>query len=150
MNEFESIKKSFYKIQDDYILKKSEELIILGDEDNTSRRVRSLQKANLIEAEEGIVWKQGERVEQMKRSAVEMEVISVDVMRQLHGQTDQMKHIHGKVNDLNGNLEESNLLLNGMSRMVTRNKLIMIIFAVVLILAIIFVIIFRLLNSNTN
>ncbi len=150
MNEFESIKKSFYKIQDNYILKKSEELIILGEEDDTSRDLGNLQKANLIEKEEGMVWKQGEKVEQMKRSAVEMEVISVDVMRQLQGQTEQMRHIHGKVNDMNGNLEESNSLLNGMSRRVTRNKIIMLTFGVVLIFAIILFFIYRLLNSNTN
>ncbi len=88
----------------------------------------------MIENEE-IAWEQGQKVEKMKRAAVEMEAISVKVMRQLDRQTDQIKHIHHRVNDINGNLEDSNSLLDGMRRRVSRNKRIMILFAVIVVVA---------------
>jgi len=88
----------------------------------------------LIENEE-ISWNQDQKIEKMKRDAVEMEAISLEVMRQLDRQTGQMKNISHKVNDINGNLDESNSLLNGMRRRVDRNKKIMILFAIIVIVA---------------
>ena len=88
----------------------------------------------MIENEE-ISWNQDQKIEKMKRDAVEMEAISLEVMRQLDRQTGQMKNISHKVNDINGNLDESNSLLNGMRRRVDRNKKIMILFAIIVIVA---------------
>ena len=109
-------------------------MLILGNEENNLGDTGGQHKKNLIDNEE-ISWNQDQKIGKIKRDAVEMEAISVGVMRQLDRQTGQIKHISHKVNDINGNLEESNSLLDGMRRRVNRNKKIMVLFAIIVIVA---------------
>jgi hypothetical protein len=69
-----------------------------------------------------MAWKSGEKLEQAKRTAIEMEGISLEVMKQMEHQTNQMKHINLKVNDLNDNIDDSDKLINLMTRRSYRTK----------------------------
>lgn len=130
------------KIQENYINKKSEEALILGTD--SIRIGGGHQNHRLIENEQS-VWRQNDKLEKAKRSAVEVESVSVEVMRQLDNQTNQMKIIESKVNNMNNNIDESDSLLNKIMRMENRNKLIVTIFFTLIILVILSLLFFKLL-----
>lgn len=73
-----------------------------------------------------MTWNQHEKLEKAKRTTIEMEGISLEVMKQLEHQTGQMKGIGGKVNDMNQNIDESNSLLKRMMKRQNRNKTIVV------------------------
>lgn len=141
-NEFDSVKKQFLRYQEKYINKKSEEALILGSEDNREGDTGGQQKHKLIENEES-AWRQNEKLERAKRSAIEIEGVSVQVMRQLDYQTNQMKDVQRKVGDMNTSIDQSDNLLTKMGKTQNRNKVIILGVVIILIIILVFVILIK-------
>lgn len=131
-------------------------LIKLKDENESKSKLNSLTNNNsdakqemLIDAaDKQMAWNQFHKLEGAKRSVVEMESISLDVMKDLHSQTEQIRNVNHKVNLLNGELITSNSLISKMLRRENRNKLIIVFFTVVLSIALVFIIFTRLSGSG--
>lgn len=83
-------------------------------------------------------------MEAAKRNVIGVEKISLEVMRNLHDQSDKMKDINVKITDLNSGIDGSSSLLNRMLNLQKKNKIIITVFAIILILLLSSVIIFKL------
>jgi hypothetical protein len=138
----EGMKKQFYKIQENYIARKSREALILGSEDGKEGDTGGQQKHKLIENEE-MAWYQSSKLEQAKRSAFEIEKVSLDVMNDLHGQSNQMKGINVKISDMNENIDKSDSLLSKMLKRENRNKLLLYGIGLILLIILCFVLIVK-------
>ena len=115
--------------------------MILGSESNHVGDTGGQQKHKLIENEES-VYNQNTKIEQAKRSAIEIEGMSLDVMRQLHQQSNQMKDINSQVVKINTGIDDSTVILNKMNYSQNRKKLfifcaLITIFLAVLVVAIV-------------
>lgn len=134
-NEYENLKSRFNKIQENYINKKGQNALgLAGFEDEMTNK--KAQKQKLIEHEE-IAWNQNEKLQNAKRKTIEMESVSIDVMRNLDKQSDQMKIVGNKIVDLNSEIDQSQDLINRMLRRENRNKIIIILFTLSLVLILI-------------
>ena len=122
------MKKRFNKLQENYINKKSHDALILCSEENNN----VCQNKKLIENEE-LAWSQHEKLENVKRKIIEMDNVGIEIMNDLEHQSGIMKGVSSKLNDMNVNIENSNSLINRMIRRENRNKMIIVILAVLII-----------------
>ena len=127
------MKKRIYRIQENYLSKKGEEELIITTEVNH-------QNKKLIENEE-MAWNQHHRLENAKRSVIEMDSIGLEVIKDLKKQTDQLKHIQDKNDSLLVTIDESNGIMTRMFKRENRNKVI-IIAAISLFIGIFIIILF--------
>ena len=105
------------------------------------------QKEKLINNEEK-AWNQYENLENAKRKTIEMESISIDVARELHGHTEKMKGTNLKLTDLNKEISSSNKLITGMFRRAYRNKIVLVLFSLTLICIFLMIVYLKLFGSN--
>jgi hypothetical protein len=125
--EFEKIKKKFISLQNHYINQKSNEALYLNTEDDNR------QNNNLVENEE-VAYNQHSKLEQGKRAMLEIESGGNDALKQLHHQT---KIMNNALNNLDNEIEvldHSNSLMKRMLRRENRNKLLIAVFLIVIIL----------------
>jgi hypothetical protein len=115
--------------------------------DSLTLKESETQREKLINNED-VAWKSYDKLEQAKRSAIEMENISIDINRELHGHTEKIKNINSKVTDMNGELVSSNYLLTKMMRRENRNKLIIALISILLIICFIGIIYFKFFTSG--
>jgi hypothetical protein len=66
-----------------------------------------------------------------------MEGISLDINKQLHNQSGQLRDINMKVNNLNTEIDDSNDLLVKMKKRMTKNKIIILSVSAVLVVTLI-------------
>jgi hypothetical protein len=109
----------------------------------------STQREKLINNEE-VVWNQFEKLEKAKRSTIELENVSIAIARDLNSQTEKMKDIGGKVNDMNRELTMSTGLISKMMRLQRRNKLIIGIFSLGMIMTFLVILFVKLTGGNTT
>jgi hypothetical protein len=64
---------------------------------------------------------------------IEMDNVGLEIMNDLEHQNEIMKGVSTKLNDMNVNIENSNSLINRMIRRENRNKMIIFIFAMLII-----------------
>ena len=95
------------------------------------------KKEKLIYEEK--VWSSFEKLESTKRSAFEMENISIDVSKEIHNQNEKLTGIGNKVNELNSNITSSSGLLTRMLTRQNRNKAIIVIFSIGLTMTFLFI-----------
>lgn len=122
----DAYKKRIHKAKDNLSNSKKLDSMILPTDSST-------QREKLINNEEH-VWNQFEKLEKAKRSTIEMENVSIAIARDLNSQTEKMKDIGGKVNDMNRELTMSTGLINKMTRLQRRNKLIIGVFSLGMIM----------------
>ena len=127
-NEIDIIKKRVMKAQDNFYTKKSHDEL-LGGLRETSNNEQQMQK--LIEKEE-LAWKQHSNLEHAKRASIEMENISIEVLRNLDHNTQNMKGINSKVSDLTTELDYSSSIMGRILKKENRNKVIIAVFSIVL------------------
>ncbi len=144
-NEVENIRKRFLKMQENYITRKSQDVLFIEgiDDHNTNKS----QKQKLIDNEQ-LAWGQHENLEHMKRKTIEMENVSVDIMRNLDNQNNKMKLVGNKLMGVNENIQESESLVKRMLRREYRNKLIVIVFGITLAVALFTYFYFFKINKN--
>lgn len=125
-NGLDQYKKKIKSAKENYSNQQKIDTLIISDKEN--------QKEKLINNEE-LAWTQYDKLEKAKRSSYEMESISIDVAKELHGHTEKIKGVKGKLTDINGEISSSNSLISRMLRREYRNKivLLMFLFAMVLI-----------------
>jgi hypothetical protein len=108
----------------------------------------STQREKLINNE--VVWNQFAKLEKAKRSTIELENVSISIARDLNSQTEKMKDIGGKVNDMNRELTMSTGLISKMMRLQRRNKLIIGIFSLGMIMTFLVILFVKLTGGNTT
>ncbi len=114
---------------------------MIDDLNDTSHRKN--QKQRLIDNEE-MAWQQHQNLENAKRSAIQSEKISFDIMLNLDHQGNQLKGVRNNVLLMNDTVDHSDSLLNQMSKRAHRNKVIILTFSALLVILFIFIIYFKL------
>ena len=149
--ELESVKKSFNKLQENYIERKSHEAL-MGDEDDLDggRKSKGTHNKNKLIENEELAWQQGEKLENAKRGVLEAEGISLGVMRDLNHQTGKLKIITDKVGEMNQEIDESNTIMSRITKNENRNKIIIGVIAIITVLAIILILYFNLAPSTST
>ena len=99
---------------------------------------------------QSIAYNSFDKLERAKRETIEMENVGNDVMRDLEGQKEQMKGITGKVGDIGDQLTVSTGLISDMDRRNKRNKNIIVIFAIALIVIFIGIVLLRIIPKFTS
>jgi hypothetical protein len=79
-----------------------------------------------------------------------METVSIQVCKDLHSHTEKIKGINHKVNEMNKEITTSSGLLTRMMNLQRRNKLILILFSVLLITTFLVIVCSKFTNSNTQ
>lgn len=124
-NGLDQYKKKIKSAKENYSTQQKLETLLVSDKEN--------QKEKLINNEE-LAWSQFDKLEKAKRTSYEMESISIDVAKELHGHTEKMKGVKGKLNDINGEISSSNSLISRMLRREYRNKIVLMMFMIAMIL----------------
>jgi predicted RND superfamily exporter protein len=140
-NALDQYKKRIKGLRENYNNKQKLDSILISEKEN--------QKEKLINNEE-LAWNQFDKLEKAKRSTYEMESISIDVAKELHGQTEKMKGVKGKLNEINGEISSSNSLISRMLRREYRNKIVLIMFSLALILIFLTIIYMKFFSSSAE
>ncbi len=143
------MKRKFNKLQEQYIERKSHEALLDDDEEDGVGGKKNKGFQNLIDNEK-IAWSQGEKLEGAKRDMLKMEGVGNDIMRDLHGQTDQLKDITGNVGNMNMELEQSNSIMGRIMKIENRNKIIIAAVAIVILIGLILILYFKLAPSSSD
>ena len=109
----------------------------------------SNQREKLIDNDE-IAWNSYSKLEKVKRTTIEMENISIEVSRELNNQTDKLKGISSKVNEINRDISTSTGLINKMMNLQRRNKVIILLFSLFLILTFVGIMCFKFFSGNSQ
>lgn len=109
----------------------------------------SNQREKLIDNDE-IAWNSYSKLEKVKRTTIEMENISIEVSRELNNQTDKLKGISSKVNEINRDISTSTGLINKMMNFQRRNKVIILLFSLFLILTFVGIMCFKFFSGNSQ
>ena len=128
------------KIQDNIHFLKSQDELLGGLDD---RSVNNLQKQKLIENED-YVWKQSTNLSKAKMSTLNLENVSIEVMKQLDTNNNNLRGINSRVLDLNGELDNSQSIMGRIMKKENRNKLLIVIFSILLLGVFCFVIYLKL------
>jgi hypothetical protein len=141
----------FLKFGMDYVkknLKESKE--ILRNKEKTESILISDKKfknEKLINVDE-IVYSSFSKLENVKRTTFEMETISLDVSKGVYENTEKIKNAKGKLLDINTELSTSNSLISRMLRREYRNKILISMFALTLIITLLTIIYMKFFNST--
>lgn len=84
-----------------------------------------------------------DRIRESRRSVLETEEIGISVLEDLHQQRQTLLHAHTKLHQVDDAIDKSKKILTAMSRRITKNKWIVTSIIVALVLAIIFIIIYK-------
>jgi predicted RND superfamily exporter protein len=125
-------------------LEKQDNNELFGD---LSKSKKGYYKDKLIENEH-LAYTQGEKLEGAKRSALEMQDVSHGIMRDLNKQTGQLRDIHGKLGDMNQEIDESGSIMQRIMKRENRNKVIIAIFTIIVIFIFMLIIYFKLAPST--
>lgn len=121
---YESYKKKYMKLKNKYETEnKMKHISPSGKDDNINN--------NLIDS---CAYDSFQKLEQAKRTTIEIEGIGKDVMYDLNNQTHQMKNVNNKINNINDTMSSSATLLNEMELRNKKNKNIIIIVSIFLII----------------
>jgi len=135
------MKKRFYKIQENYINKKSQEAFMIDEIADGYNRKN--QKQRLVDNEEK-AWEQYDSLERIKRTTIQTEKMSFDIMLNLDQQGNQLRGIRENVLSMNNTVDHSNSLLNQMLKRQHRNKIMVYALCAFLVILFIFIIYYKL------
>ncbi|KAJ9187446.1 hypothetical protein P3X46_002901 [Hevea brasiliensis] len=85
----------------------------------------------------------GDRIKESRRTMLETEELGVSILEDLHQQRQTLLHAHNKLHGVDDAIDKSKKVLSSMSRRITRNKWIVGSVIAALVLAIIFIISFK-------
>jgi len=141
-NGLDQYKKKIKIAKENFNTKQNlDSLLISSDKEN--------QKEKLINNEE-MAWSQFDKLEKAKRSSYEMESLSIEVAKELHGQTEKIKGVKGKLNEINGEISSSNSLISRMLRREYRNKIVLMMFMIAFILIFLAIAYMKFFSSNSE
>ena len=79
-----------------------------------------------------------------------MENISIDVSKELYSQTDKLKGINSKVNEMNGEITTSSGLLSKMINLQRRNKVIILFFSIFFVFTFVAILCFKFFSGHES
>ena len=140
-NEIDKLNKKYLKVQDKYIKRKNNDILSFdGIEVSANNKA---QKMNLIENE------QNDSIEEIKRKTYDIENTGKNIMTNLNMQNDQMRSVRDNIKALNGEIDESNGIVSRMLRRENRNKLIIILFSVIIAIIFILIVFYKFKSTKT-
>lgn len=141
-NEIDKLNKKYLKVQDRYIKRKNNDILSFdGIEVSANNKA---QKMNLIENE------QNDSIEEIKRKTYDIENTGKNIMTNLNMQNDQMRSVRDNIKALNGEIDESNGIVSRMLRRENRNKLIIILFSVIIAIIFILIVFYKFKSTKTS
>ena len=140
-NEIDKLNKKYLKVQERYIKRKNNDILSFdGIEVSANKKA---QKMNLLENE------QNDSIEEIKRKTYDIENTGKNIMTNLNTQNDQMRSVRDNIKGLNGEIDESNGIISRMLRRENRDKLIIIIFSVILVIIFILIVMYKFKSAKT-
>ena len=140
-NEIDKLNKKYLKVQERYIKRKNNDILSFdGIEVSANKKA---QKMNLLENE------QNDSIEEIKRKTYDIENTGKNIMTNLNTQNDQMRSVRDNIKGLNGEIDESNGIISRMLIRENRNKLIIIIFSVILVIIFILIVMYKFKSAKT-
>ena len=97
--------------------------------------INSINQETDEERTQSIRFNSFNKLQQATRSTIEMENMSGNILGDLNNQSSQMKNVSSKIGLINDDIDSSNTILNKMFNRQNRDKKIIIIFGVILMLA---------------
>jgi hypothetical protein len=140
----EAAKRRFHKLKEDYINKKSLDALIMDN--NESGPTNNKSKKDILIENEHAAWEQNFQLENAKRAALDIEHVGGEVMRSMHGQTNQLKNIKGRVIQLDENIDQGDYYINNMYSTQRKKKLAIIAFGIIFAIIFLVVMIFKFMN----
>lgn len=140
------MRKKFLKTSENVKLKKDQSRLLTGvgsTDLDTSGSITGNQKTKLIETEV-LSFKQNNNLEIAKRAAIEMEQVSIGIMTGLEENNHKLGGVNNKVNSLNEELDNSSGIMKRILKKENRNKLVIAGFSLVLTIAFILIIYYKL------
>lgn len=141
-NEYENVKKRFLKYKDQYIDRKSADLL-------TDSANHKFTKQRLIENEE-LAYESNDKLEHAKRKTMQIENSSIEVMKDLNHNTKKMESIDARVIGVNTNIDDNQDIIDEMVRRDQRTKYIILAAAIILVSMLAIIIGVRLFSKEGN
>ena len=107
----------------------------LKDLKKNHNNINSINQEADEETSQSIRFNSFNKLQQATRSTIEMENMSGNILGDLNNQSSQMKNVSSKIGLINDDIDSSNTILNKMFNRQNRDKKIIIIFGVILMLA---------------
>jgi hypothetical protein len=136
----DEMKSRYFKIKENYTYTKKMEEMILSTKQDSSIEVDdtinsnnvSIQVQKIIE-KDNLISQTDEKIQRVKRAALEIENTCKNVMINLESQNQKLNSTHSKINGLNTSIENSGSILNKIINKEHRNKAIIGMFSVTLV-----------------
>ena len=142
-NEYETVKRRFLKLQEQYIDRKSRDYL------NDSTR-KSIHQQRLIEAEEISYNNSNLALDKGIRASHIIEKSAIEVIKDLNNNTNKMKSTDARVLGLMNNIDENADIIEEMNRREARTKYIILATALILFSILVIVIGVRLFVNEDN
>ncbi|KAK3026237.1 hypothetical protein RJ639_040522, partial [Escallonia herrerae] len=110
-----------------------------------AQTVSADQRSRLLTSTERLN-KSSDRVRDSRKTMLETEELGVSILHDLHQQRQSLLHAHGTLHGVDDNISKSKKILTAMSRRMSRNKWLIGSIVVVLVLALILILYFKLKN----
>ncbi|XP_023517006.1 vesicle transport v-SNARE 13-like [Cucurbita pepo subsp. pepo] len=101
------------------------------------------QRARLMTTTERL-GKSSDRIKESRKTMLETEELGVSILQDLHSQRQSLLHAHNTLHGVDDNIDKSKRVLTNMSRRMNKNKWIVTSIIVVLVLAIVLILYFKL------
>jgi len=137
----EQFKKRVKILRENLSMEKKYDSIIISEKENQHERLIKNEKLS---------WNQYEKIEKAKRTAFEMENISIDIAKDLILQTENIKSVKGKIMDLNQEISTSNTLITKMVSREYKNKRLLFMFIVAFVLIFLAIVYFKICESSSE
>ena len=124
--------------------KLKEKLKVLIKNNNNNN---SINQETDEESAQSIRFNSFNKLQQATRSTIEMENMSGNILGDLNNQSSQMKNVSSKIGLINDDIDSSNTILNKMFNRQNRDKKIIIIFGVILMLAFLGTLTYKIVNK---
>ena len=119
----------------------------LKDLKKIHNNINSINQEEDNETSQSIRFNSFNKLQQATRSTIEMENMSGNILGDLNNQTSQMKNVSSKIGLINDDIDSSNTTLNKMFNRQNRDKKIIIIFGVILMLVFLGTLTYKIVNK---
>ena len=131
--KYEDSKSKYFIIKENYTYtKKMDEMILTTEMQHVDETKSEMANQTLLEQEK-LLYVSSDKLQRVRRSAMEIENISKNIMVDLEGQTQQMNSTKNKISIINSTIDSSTSLINKIMNREHRNKAIVGLFSLTLV-----------------
>ena len=127
--------------------KKLKEKLKILKKNNSKNNENSINEEGDDDTSHSIRYNTFQKLQLATRSTIEMENMSGNILGDLSNQSNQMKHVSSKIGLINDDIDTSNSILGKMFSRQGRDKRIIIIFGIILILIFLGVLAYKIINK---